>query len=64
MTVTQKARFFKSHGIRYMVNVQNTEITVEDLWTRRGDDNKVETGSNLLNATEWSGKQVYDFLGY
>ena len=64
MTITQKAKLFKSHGIRYMTNVQNSEITVEDLWTRRNKDGKVEAGSNLLNATEWSKRQVFDWLGY
>ena len=64
MTITQKAKLFKSHGIRYMTNVQKTEITIEDVWTRRNKKNEVETGSNLLNATEWNKRQVKDFLGY
>lgn len=60
MTILQKERLFEVHDIKFVVNKQHSQILIEDSWINK--DN--QEGSNWIDATEWDGNQIRDFLGY
>lgn len=61
MKIQVKELIFKQHSVNCVTNIQKSQILVEDVWV---NTKTKEPGSDWLDATEWSGKELYDWLGY
>lgn len=61
MTAAEKLAILKNHSIPCITNIQKTQILAEDIWV---DTKNKKSGSNWIDVTEWSNKQVHDWLGY
>jgi hypothetical protein len=46
---------------RYVVNLQKTQLLVEDCWY---DTDNTTTGSDWLDASEWGKQRLLEWLGY